>query len=68
MKYEILYKANICGKECVCVCTKLANGKTWGFTLTEEQAKQRVADLATIGVAAWYEPINEEHWVNNWIG
>lgn len=59
-RFEILY--NYKGKACLCdVCV---NNCYWCFTLTEEQAKQRVADLATIGVKAWYEPIDENHPIN----
>ena len=37
--------------------------------ITEEQAKDRVAALAEIGIDAWYEEINNSHWINDgWIG
>lgn len=62
--FEIVYKHN--GHEVL--CTEEANGHCWCFTMTEEQAKERVADLATIGITAWYERIGEKHWVNDWIG
>lgn len=62
--FEIVYIHN--GQEVL--CTKEVNGCGWCFTFSEEQAKKRVADLATIGITAWYERINEKHWVNDWIG
>lgn len=60
-KFQILANGNIC-------TTKDSKGREWGFTLTEEQAQDRVASLANVGIQATYEPINENHWVNNWIG
>lgn len=52
-----------------CVCTaRDSKGRHWGFTLTEEQAVDRVQSLAEVGIQATYEPIGENHWVNNWIG
>ena len=62
--FEIIYIHN--GHEVL--CTENANGCCWCFTITEEQAKKRVADLAEIGIKAWYEPIGPKHWVNDWIG
>ena len=51
------------------ICTaKDSKGRYWGFALTEEQAQDRVASLAEVGIQATYEPIGENHWVNNWIG
>lgn len=51
------------------ICTaKDSKGRYWGFTITEEQAQDRVASLLAVGIQATYEPINSTHWVNNWIG
>ena len=60
-KFQIVVNGNIC-------TAKDSKGREWGFTLTEEQAQDRVANLANVGIQATYEPINENHWVNNWIG
>ena len=60
-KFQIIANGNIC-------TAQDSKGREWGFTLTEEQAQDRVASLATVGIQATYEPINENHWVNNWIG
>ena len=70
MKYQILFKTIINGELVTCVCdAKDQKGRYWGFVLTEEQAKDRVAALAEIGIDAWYEEINNSHWVNDgWIG
>lgn len=52
-----------------CICTAQdSKGREWGFAITEEQAQDRVASLAEVGIQATYEPIGESHWVNNWIG
>lgn len=59
--FQIIAGGNIC-------TAKDSKGREWGFTLTEEQAQDRVASLADVGIQATYEPINENHWVNNWIG
>lgn len=58
--FQILFNHN----GTVCLCDKMANGCCWCFTSTEEQAKQRIADLAGIGIQAWYEPIDENHPIN----
>lgn len=69
MKYQILFNTVVCGQPCVCVCdVKDSKGRYWGFTATEEQAKDRVQALAEAGIVATYEPIDGNHWVNNWIG
>ena len=70
MKYQILFKTIINGELTTCVCdARDMKGRYWGFTYTEEQAKDRVASLAEIGIDAWYEEINNSHWVNDgWIG
>lgn len=70
MKYQILFKTIINGELITCVCdARDQKGRYWGFTYTEEQAKDRVAALAEIGIDAWYEEINNSHWVNDgWIG
>lgn len=70
MKYQILFKTIINGELTTCVCdARDMKGRYWGFTYTEEQAKDRVAALAEIGIDAWYEEINNNHWVNDgWIG
>lgn len=60
-------KFQIIVNNCVCV-ERDATGCTWGFTFTKEQAENRVANLAKVGIVATYEPINENNWVNNWIG
>ena len=60
-KYQIIVGG------CVC-CDQDSKGRCWGFTLTEEQARDRVASLAEVGISATYEPIDNTHWVNNWIG
>ena len=65
MKYEILFNHPKYGEV---LADQTVNGKCFCFTHNEEAAQQRVADLATIGVQAYYRPINEKHWVNNWIG
>ena len=69
MKYEILYNTMISGKLTTCVCTAQdSKGRYWGFTITEEQAKDRVAALKEVGIEAWYNEINNSHWVNDgWI-
>lgn len=70
MKYQILFKTIINGEFTTCVCdARDMKGRYWGFTYTEEQAKDRVASLAEIGIDAWYEEITNSHWVNDeWIG
>lgn len=70
MKYQILFKTIINGELTTCVCdARDMKGRYWGFTYTEEQAKDRVASLAEIGIDAWYEEIINSHWVNDgWIG
>lgn len=60
-------KYQIIANGCVC-CDKDSKDRYWGFTLTEEQAKDRVASLAEVGISATYELINNNHWVNNWVG
>lgn len=60
-KFQIIANGYIC-------TAKDSKGKEWGFTLTEQQAQERIADLAEVGIIATYEPIDENHWVNNWIG
>ena len=60
-------KFQIIASGCVC-CEKDSKGRYWGFTQTEEQAQDRVASLADVGIVATYEPIEGSHWVNNWIG
>lgn len=60
-------KYQIIAGGCVC-CDRDSKGRCWGFTLTEEQAQDRVASLAEVGISATYEPIDNTHWVNNWIG
>ena len=51
------------------LCDKVdSKGRCWCFTLTEEQAQDRVASLAEVGIVATYEPIDNNNWVNNWIG
>lgn len=50
--FTILFKHPTLG---VCACDTVAKGKAWSYVYTEEQAKERVADLATVGVNAWYE-------------
>lgn len=62
-----MLKFQIIANDCVCVETD-ATGCCWGFTHTEEQAKARVANLAKVGITATYEAIDENNWVNNWIG
>lgn len=61
LKYQIVSNGYVC-------CDKDSKGNAWGFTHTEEQAQNRVASLAEVGITATYEPIDESHWVNNWIG
>lgn len=70
MKYEILYKTTVNGELTTCVCGERdVNGNYWCFTATEKQAQDRVADLKAVGIEAWYNEINNEHWVNDgWIG
>lgn len=70
MKYQILFKTIVNGELTTCVCdARDMKGRYWGFTYTEEQAKDRVASLAEIGIDAWYEEITNSHWVNDeWIG
>ena len=64
-RFQILF--NYKGTTCVCD-EKDSKGRYWCFTDTEEQAKDRVASLAEVGITATYEPIDASHWVNNWIG
>ena len=70
MKYQILFKTIINGELVTCVCNaRDQKGRYWGFVFTEEQAKDRVAALAEIGIDAWYEEITNNHWINDgWIG
>lgn len=70
MKYEILYKTTVNGELTICVCGERdAKGNYWCFTATEKQAQDRVAALKAIGIEAWYNEINNKHWVNDgWIG
>ena len=70
LKYEILFNTVINNElptrqgE-----TKDWKGHYWSFTDTEEQAKDRVAALAEVGIDAWYKEIGKNHWINeNWIG
>lgn len=63
----IMLKFQIIVNDCVCVETD-ATGCAWGFTYTEEQAKERVANLAKVGITATYEAIDGNNWVNNWVG
>ncbi len=60
-RFQIIAKGNIC-------CDEDSKGRTWGFAYTEDQAKDRIDSLAQVGITATYEPINENHWVNNWVG
>lgn len=62
-----MLKFQIVSNGCVC-CDTDSKGRNWGFTYTEEQAQERVTSLANVGIIATYEPINEKHWVNDWIG
>lgn len=64
-KFQILFTYK--GETCVCD-EKDSKGRYWCFTDTEEQAQDRVASLAEVGITATYEPIDANHWVNNWIG
>lgn len=67
MKYQILHHT----ASGVCLCdTPTQHCGGWVFTYTEQQAKERVAELNSIGVEAWYEPIEGKCWANNenWIG
>ena len=70
LKYEILFNTIINNELITCVCdAKDLKGRCWCFTYTEEQAKDRVAALAEVGIDAWYEEIDNNHWVNDgWIG
>lgn len=61
MKFQIVVDGYIC-------IAKDSKGNTYGFTQTEEAAKDRVASLAEVGIVAVYEPIGPSHWVNDWIG
>lgn len=60
-KFQIIANGYVC-------CDRDSKGRYWGFTATEDQAKDRVASLAEVGINATYEPITENHWVNNWVG
>lgn len=69
MNYQILFNTVVNGKSCVCICTeKDSNGDHYGFAITEAQARERVQALADVGIVATYEPIDDKHWVNNWLG
>ncbi len=70
MKYEILYNTLINGELTTCVCGEQdAKGNCWCFTATEKQAQDRVAALKEVGIEAWYDEIDSDHWVNDgWIG
>ena len=70
LRYQILFETVVCGENSVCLCNeKDINGDCWSFCYTEEQAKDRVEALEKVGVKAWYESIDDSHWVNDgWIG
>ena len=70
LKYEILFNTIINNELTTCLCdAKDLKGRYWCFTYTEEQAKDRVAALAEVGIDAWYKEIGKNHWINeNWIG
>lgn len=70
MKYQILFNAITNDKLIAYLCdAKDAKGRYWCFTATEEQAKDRVASLKEVGIDAWYEEIDNNHWINDgWIG
>ena len=70
LKYEILFNTIINNELTTCLCdAKDLKGRYWCFTYTEEQAKDRVAALADVGIDAWYDEIDSSHWVNDgWIG
>ena len=70
MKYEILFKTIINNELVTCLCGEQDSlGRCWAFTYSEEQAKDRVAALAEVGIDAWYKEIGKDHWVNeSWIG
>lgn len=70
MKYKILFNTIINNELTTCVCgVEDSKGRCWCFVYTEEQAKDRVAALAEVGIDAWHEEIDNSHWVNNgWIG
>lgn len=70
LKYQILFNTIINNEITTCLCdAKDLKGRYWCFTYTEEQAKDRVASLKEIGIDAWYNEINNGHWVNDgWIG
>ena len=70
MKYQILFNTMVNNELTACVCgAKDSKGRFWCFTYTEEQAKDRVASLKEVGIDAWYEEIDNSHWVNDgWIG
>lgn len=61
-KFQIISNGRLCS-------ARDSKGRYWCFTLTEEGAKDRVKSLAEVGIVATYEPIDENHWINNgWIG
>ena len=70
MKYQILFNTIINNELTTCVCdAKDSKGRYWCFVYTEEQAKDRVASLKEVSIDAWYEEIDNSHWVNDgWIG
>lgn len=70
MKYQILFNAMTNDKLIAYLCdAKDAKGRYWCFTATEEQAKDRVASLKEVDIDAWYEEIDNNHWINDgWIG
>lgn len=70
MKYQILFNAMTNDKLIAYLCdAKDAKGRYWCFTRTEEQAKDRVTSLKEVGIDAWYEEIDNNHWINDgWIG
>ena len=70
MKYQILFNAMTNDKLTAYLCdAKDSKGRYWCFTRTEEQAKDRVASLKEVGIDAWYEEIDNSHWINDgWIG
>lgn len=69
MKYQILFNAMTNDKLIAYLCdAKDTKGRYWCFTATEEQAKDRVASLKEVGIDAWYEEIDNSHWINDgWI-
>ena len=62
-RYQIIYNTVVCGKPCVCLCTKETKSGAWCICYSKEDAEQRVAELIALGYEASYEKLScEKAW------